>query len=138
MGALHSPDHVDHVHRQADSAGLVAEAPGDGLADPPGGVGGEFEALAPVKFLNGADQAEVAFLNEVEDVEAAAGVALGDGNDESQVGADELHLRLIGEVGFPEQLGPLGGTQFGLGIEALLGAAALFDGSGEADLIVGV
>src|SRR5918992_1933368 len=38
-------DRLDHVHRDADGAGLVGDGPGDGLADPPGGVGGELEAL---------------------------------------------------------------------------------------------
>ena len=32
-------DGFHHVHRDADGAGLVGDGPGDGLTDPPGGVG---------------------------------------------------------------------------------------------------
>src|SRR5205814_8408625 len=62
------------------------------LADPPGGVGGELEATAPVEFLDRADQAEVALLDQVEQREATARVALGDRDDEAQVG---LHQRVL-------------------------------------------
>ncbi len=31
-------DRLDHVHRDADGAGLVGDRAGDGLADPPGRV----------------------------------------------------------------------------------------------------
>ncbi|MPN25063.1 hypothetical protein SDC9_172470 [bioreactor metagenome] len=43
------------MHRDADGAGLVRDGPGDGLTNPPGGVGGEFEALGAVKLFNGLD-----------------------------------------------------------------------------------
>ena len=46
--ALHTGELVDdfyHVHGDADGAGLVCHCAGDGLADPPGCVGGELEAL---------------------------------------------------------------------------------------------
>ena len=41
------------VDRQADRAAGVGDAAGDRLADPPGGVGRELEALAPVELLDG-------------------------------------------------------------------------------------
>ena len=50
-------DLVAGVDRKPDRTGRVVDAPPDGLADPPGGVGGELEALAPVKLLDGVDQA---------------------------------------------------------------------------------
>ena len=92
--ALHADDLVDrlhHVHRDADGAGLVGDGPGDGLADPPRGVGGELEALRVVELLDRPHQAEVALLDQVEEVHAAADVALGDRHDEAEVGLDE-HL----------------------------------------------
>ena len=58
--ALHPDELVDglhHVHRDADGAGLVGDGPGDGLADPPGGVGAELVTLAVVELLHRADQA---------------------------------------------------------------------------------
>src|SRR4051812_18311842 len=49
---------LDHVHRDADRPRLVGERAGDRLADPPGGVGRELEALAVVELLGGADQSQ--------------------------------------------------------------------------------
>ena len=83
-------DRFDHVHRDADRARLVGQRAGDRLADPPRGVGRELVALAIVEFLDGADQAEIAFLNEVEEEHAAADVLLRDRNDQAQVGFGEL------------------------------------------------
>jgi hypothetical protein len=68
--ALHAGelvDLLDHVHRDADGAGLVGHRPGDRLADPPGGVGRELVALGVVELLDRADQAEVALLDQVEE-----------------------------------------------------------------------
>ena len=59
--------HLFHqMHWQSNSASLVGHAAGDGLADPPGGISGELETLGVVELLHCADQAEVAFLNQVE------------------------------------------------------------------------
>src|SRR5207302_10380654 len=58
-------DRLDHVDGDADRPRLVGEGPGDRLADPPGGVGAELVAFAPVELLDGADQPEVAFLDPV-------------------------------------------------------------------------
>ena len=85
-------DGLHHVHGDADGAGLVGDGARDGLADPPGGVRRELEALRVVELLHRADEAEVALLDEVEEQHAAAHVALGDGHDEAQVRLDELLL----------------------------------------------
>ena len=71
---------------------LVGDRAGDGLADPPGRVGRELVAAAVVELLDGADQAERALLDQVEEREAAAEVALRDRDDEAQVGLDHLLL----------------------------------------------
>ena len=89
-------DGLDHVHRDADGAGLIGDGAGDGLANPPGGVGGELVAAAVFEFVDGLHQADVALLNEVEELEAAVGVLFGDGDDQAQVGFDQLALGLIG------------------------------------------
>src|SRR5581483_5808520 len=57
LGAADLVELLDDVHRDADRAGLVGERAGDRLADPPGRVGGELEALAVVELLRGAHQA---------------------------------------------------------------------------------
>ena len=88
-------DDLDHVDGDADGAGLVGDAAGDGLANPPRGVGGELVAAAVFEFLHALHEADVAFLNEVEEGLAAVGVFLGDGNDEAQVGFHHLPLGLL-------------------------------------------
>ena len=87
-------DRLDHVHRDADGARLVGDGAGDGLANPPGGVGGKLVAAAILEFLDRLHQAHVAFLDQVEEGEAAVGVFLRDGNDEAQVGLDHFGLGL--------------------------------------------
>ena len=57
---------LDHVHRDADRARLVGDRTRHGLADPPRRVGRELVALAVVELLDGPNEAERAFLNEVE------------------------------------------------------------------------
>ena len=66
--ALHTPgttDLVADVGRDADGVGRVLDRSANGLADPPSGVRGELETLAPVELLDRMDQAEVALLDEV-------------------------------------------------------------------------
>ena len=92
---LHADELVDllhHVHGDADGARLVGDGPGDGLADPPGGVGGELVALAVVELLHRPDEPQVAFLDEVQEAHAVGVVALGDGDDQAQVGLGQLVL----------------------------------------------
>ena len=83
------------MDRDPDRARLVGDRAGHRLADPPGRVGGELEALAVVELLDRADQAEVALLDQVEQVQAAAHVALGDGHDQAQVGLDQRVLGVL-------------------------------------------
>jgi hypothetical protein len=65
--------------------------PGDGLADPPRGVGGEAEAPPHVEPLDGGHQPHVALLHEVEEGQGGGrGVALGDGHHEPEVRVHEL------------------------------------------------
>ena len=97
--ALHVHDLVqllDHVHWDADRARLVGDRPRDRLADPPGRVGRELVAASVVELLDGADQAERALLDQVQEREAATQVALRDRHHEPQVRLD--HLLLGGHV----------------------------------------
>ena len=79
---------------------------GDGalhrLADPPGRVGRELEAAAPVELLDGAVEAERALLDQVEERDAEAAVALGDRDDQPQVRLD--HPPLGGQVAALDRL----------------------------------
>ncbi len=85
-------DRLDHVHRDPDRARLVGDRAGDGLADPPGRVGGELVALRVVELLHGADEAEVAFLDQVEEQHPAPDVPFGDRDHQPQVRLDQLAL----------------------------------------------
>ena len=50
-------DSLHHMDRDADGAGLVGDGPGNGLPNPPGGIGGELIALGVVELLHGFDEA---------------------------------------------------------------------------------
>src|SRR5207302_7169442 len=71
---------LDHVNRNADSAGLVSNRASDGLTNPPGGVSGEFISAAPIELVGSLHQAEIAFLNEIEELQAMMGIFFGDGD----------------------------------------------------------
>src|SRR5262249_44700571 len=86
-------DALHHVHGDADGARLVGDRARDRLPDPPGGVGRELVTAAILEFIDPLHQADVAFLDQVEELQAAVGVFLGDGDDEAQV---RLHHLLLG------------------------------------------
>ena len=92
-------DHVHDVHGEADRAALVGDGARHGLADPPGGVGRELEALGVVELLDRADEAEVALLDEVEQREAGRCIDLRDRDHEAKVALDQAPLgRLVAEI----------------------------------------
>src|ERR1019366_2264742 len=64
-------DDLDHVHREADGARLVGNGSGDGLANPPGGVGGKLVAAAVVELVHSLHQADVALLDQVQELQPA-------------------------------------------------------------------
>src|SRR4051812_20602814 len=83
---------LDDVHRDADRAGVVGDGALHRLADPPGRVGRELVAAAPVELLDGAVEAERALLDQVEKGDAEPAVALRDRDDETQVRLDHAAL----------------------------------------------
>src|SRR5499427_3702716 len=86
-------DGLNHVHGDADGARLVGGSARDRLPDPPGGIGRELVAAAILEFVDRLHQADIAFLDQVEELQAAVGVFLGDGDDQAQV---RLHHLLLG------------------------------------------
>jgi len=79
--ALHLLEAVDrfhHMHRDPDRPGLVCQRPGDRLPDPPGGIGGKFVAFAVIELFHGAEQADIALLDQIQKRKRAAGEFLGD------------------------------------------------------------
>ena len=92
-------DSFNHVNRHADGASLIGDGACDGLANPPGRVRGEFITATPLEFVGATHQANVAFLDEIEELQSAVGVFLGDGNDQSKISFRQFALGLLG-VGF--------------------------------------
>jgi len=68
-GLDHLVDGLDHVHGTLMVRAWSAMA-GHGLADPPGGVGTELVALLILELVDRLDQAYVAFLDQVREVQA--------------------------------------------------------------------
>jgi len=65
---------------------------GDGLPDPPGGVGAELVPAAVFEFVNRFHQPDIAFLDEVEEMQSPVGVLFGDAHHQPQVGLGQLAL----------------------------------------------
>src|SRR5216684_3427148 len=61
---------LDHVHRNADRACLIGNGPSDSLANPPRGVGRKLIAAAPLELVGALHEADVAFLDEVEELQS--------------------------------------------------------------------
>src|SRR5258708_36440353 len=81
------------MHGDADGFCLIRNAAADRLPDPPRGVGGELVAAAILELVDPLHQADIAFLDQVEELQAAVGVFLGNRDDEAQV---RLHHLLLG------------------------------------------
>src|SRR4051812_24843988 len=94
LGAIHLLEPLDDVDGHADRPRLVRKGTRHGLADPPGRVGRKLIAAAPVELLDGANEPERAFLNEVEEGETLVAVVLRDRDDEAQVRLDHVLLRV--------------------------------------------
>src|SRR5258708_30377914 len=86
-------DHFDHVYGDADGARLVGDRACDRWADPPDGIGRELVAAAILELIDRLHQTDIAFLDQIEELQPAVGVFLGDRDDEAQV---RLHQLLLG------------------------------------------
>ena len=95
-GAHDLVDRLDHVDGNADGARLVGDRAGDRLPDPPGGIGRKLVAAAVFELVDRLHQADVAFLDQIEELQAAVGVFLGNRDDEPEVG---FHHLLLGDAG---------------------------------------
>src|SRR5215472_9855028 len=91
-------DGLDHVHRNADGAGLIGDGARDGLPDPPRRVRRELVAALVLELVDGLHQADVPLLDEVEELQATVRVLFGDADDEPQVGLDQLALGAVGDA----------------------------------------
>src|SRR3974390_1824329 len=89
-------DDLDHVNGYADGARLIRERAADRLPDPPGGVGGKLVSAPILELVDRLHQADVALLDQVEELQAAVGVFFRDRDDEAQIGLDHFLLGLTG------------------------------------------
>ena len=97
---------------QANRPALVGQRARHRLADPPGRVRRKLVAHAVVELLHRADQAEIAFLDQVEQRHAGLRVVARDRHDEAQVRLDQLPLRdLVAGVLAAGELALLGAGQ---------------------------
>ena len=130
---------LDHVHGDADRASLVSHRSGDRLTNPPRGVGRELVPLRVVKLFDRANKTEVALLNEVQELHAATGVALSQRHDQTQVGLEQVVLRLLTILGQEVQLATLAaGHLVGLVLQLVLGVQASLNAAGQVDFLLGV
>src|SRR5688572_4888136 len=90
--AVELVDGLDHVHRDTDGARLVGDRARDGLPDPPGRVGRELVATAVLELVDRLHQADVALLDQVQELQSAVRVLLGDRDHETKVRLDHLLL----------------------------------------------
>src|SRR5215471_3851323 len=86
-------DHLNHVNGHTDGARLILKRAADRLPNPPRSVGRELEATSIFELVDRFHQADVAFLNEVEELKATVDVFLCDRDDQAQV---RLHHLLLG------------------------------------------
>ena len=135
-GLAHPVQEVAGVDREAHRAPAVGDAPADGLADPPGGVGRELESLPPVELLDRVDQPEVALLDQVEQREFGGLIFPGDRHHQAKVGRYECVRRQLTVANQPAQLAPAAGRDPAHGDQFSLGLLARFDGLSEANLVI--
>src|SRR5690606_6431253 len=95
-GADELVDGLDHVDRDADGPRLVGDRAGDGLTDPPRRVGAELVAALVLELVHGLHEADVALLDQVQELQTTVRVLLGDGDHQAQVGLDQLGLGALG------------------------------------------
>ena len=131
-------DLLDEVDGQPDGAALVGHAAGDRLTDPPRGVGRELEALGVVELLHRADQTEVALLDQVQQRHAAAGVALGQRDDQPQVGLEQMAAGRLAVADDRREFAFAVRRRDASGFEQMLRVKPGLDALRELDLVGGV
>src|ERR1700722_8729655 len=89
-------DGLDHVHRNTNRPGLIGNRAGNRLANPPGGIRGELVTTTVFELVDCLHQTDVAFLDQIQKLQTAVGVLLGNRNHQAQVSLDQLAHSLLG------------------------------------------
>src|SRR5699024_1134167 len=94
VDAVHLVDGFYHVNRNADGACLVGNGTRNGLTNPPCRIGRKLVATTVFKLVDCLHEPDIAFLDQIQELQAPVGVLLGDGNDQPQVGFGHFALGL--------------------------------------------
>src|SRR5208337_870995 len=88
-------DGFNHVHGDADRSRLIGDGARDCLPNPPRGISRELIAAAVFELVDRLHQADVAFLNQIEELQSTIGVFLRNRDHQAQVGFDELTFGVL-------------------------------------------
>lgn len=94
-------DRLDDMHGETDRARMIHDRALYRLANPPGGIGRETEAALRIELSDRMNEAEIAFLDEVQQRQAAFEVLAGNPDDEAQVALDHALPRTAVAVAGP-------------------------------------
>ena len=84
------------MYRNTDGPGLIGNGARNRLANPPGGVSRELVTATILELVYCLHQADVAFLNQIEELQSAVCILLRNRNNETKIGFNQLALRLLG------------------------------------------
>ena len=85
-------DRFNHVNGNPDRSSLIRNGAGDRLPNPPSGVGTEFVPALIFEFIDRFHQADIAFLNQIEELETSVRVFLCNTDHKPQIRFDQLGL----------------------------------------------
>ena len=83
------------MDRDPYGPGLVRDGPGNGLADPPGGIGTELIALPVFKFFHCLYESQIPLLDQIQELHPAAHIPFGDADHQTEVGLCQLLFCLL-------------------------------------------
>src|SRR5579884_4200107 len=86
---------LHHMHGDTNRARLVGDGARNGLTNPPRRIRAELVTLRVVEFLDCANQADIALLDQVQQAHATTNVLLRNTDDETQVGLCQAALGLL-------------------------------------------
>jgi hypothetical protein len=95
MMTLSAAPGVESVQRYANYARLLCQRLENRLADPPHRVRDELDSLRLVELVRGADETEVALVDQIGERDALILILLGHRHDEPEVRAHQLVQRLL-------------------------------------------
>ncbi len=93
-------DAFAHVHRHANRPSLISNRARDCLTNPPGRVRRKLVAAMIIEFFDRANQADVAFLNQIEERHTASNVFFRNRDDETKICFDKFLPILIAFANF--------------------------------------